>query len=66
MSWPSDLQKPVNLQEPDLQWETSGFLVTSLGFLLISSHSRVGPRLAWRKPSLLSEEVSFLLPLTVG
>ena len=36
------------------------------GFLLISSHSRVGPRLAWRKPSLLSEEVSFLFPLTVG
>ena len=37
------------------------------GFLLTSSHSRVGPRLAWRKPGPLSEEkVSFLLPLAVG
>ena len=66
MSWPSDLQKPVNLQEPDLQWETSSFLVTSLGFLLTSPLSRVGSCLAWRKPGHLREEVSFLLPLTVG
>lgn len=30
------------------------------GFLLTSSHSRVGPRLAWRKPGPLREEAAAL------
>lgn len=33
MSWPNDLKKPLNLQEPDLKWEShnaaSDFLLTS-------------------------------------
>lgn len=39
MSWPSDLKKPLNLQEPGLMWDSnkaaSDFLLTS------SSHSGV-------------------------
>lgn len=49
MSWPSDLQKTLHLQEPDLKWESHCFLFTS-------SHSRVGPCLAWRKLGPLREE----------